>query len=155
MMTALCFSGCASSRKVQESRVERSVEYKTDTLVREIRTVQMQPIPMEQARLELTKDSLLNLPVGAEYRKQQGRASATVRNEGGQIVVYATCDSLQALVDYYERTLQQKEADCQHLQNNVQTEKERRSNPVRTALIAFIVGVATGIVLTILIRRKI
>lgn len=115
----------------------------------------MERIPMAEARLELPMASLLNLPEGAEYRKQCGRVSATVRNEGDNMVVYATCDSLQALVDYYERVVQgvSRQSSQQEQKSAVRTEKIRSSNLIKITLIAFIAGVVAGTVLTIKTRR--
>lgn len=108
---------------------------------------------MEQVRLPLPRQLLFDLPPGAEYRRQSGRASAALRNEGDTLVVYATCDSLQALVELYERSLRQSQADLRHIQENARLEKRKSSNPTRGLLYALIAGLATGIVLTIKTKR--
>lgn len=110
-------------------------------------------VPQEEAKLEIPLAELADLPEKAEYRAKNGRASATVQNKGGTIVVYATCDSLQRRCEYYERQLASYKNVLEQQKNEAKTEKERSSNPWKTFLTAFIVGVAAGIVLTILTRK--
>lgn len=110
-------------------------------------------MPLEEARLEIPIAELSRLPDKAEYRAKNGRASATVRHKGDTIVVYATCDSLQRLCGYYERQAAYYKKALEQQKNDNRTEQERRSNPLRTLITAFIVGVATGIVLTIITKR--
>lgn len=108
---------------------------------------------MEQVRLPLPRQLLFDLPPGAEYRRQSGRAGASLRNEGDTLVVYATCDSLQALVELYERSLRQSQADLRHIRENARLEKQKSSNPTRGLLYALMAGLATGIILTIKTRK--
>lgn len=110
-------------------------------------------MPQEEARLEIPIAELTRLSEKAEYRTKTGRASATVRHKGDTILVYATCDSLQRLCGYYERQAASYKKALEQQKNDNRTEQERRSNPLRTLIIAFIVGVAAGIVLTILAKR--
>ena len=105
--------------------------------------------------MDIPLTELADLPPKAEYRAKNGRASATVQNNGGTIVVYATCDSLQRQCEYYERQMASYKNALEQQKNEAKTEKERSSNPWKTLLIAFIVGVATGIVLTKLIIDRI
>ena len=135
MMTALFLSGCATSRKASVATEESVRQVSADTLRSEVRQTWTETVPQEEAKLEIPLTELTNLPEKAEYRAKNGRASATVQNKGGTIVVYATCDALE----------QQK--------NEAKTDKERSSNPWKTLLIAFIVGVATDTVLTIITRK--
>lgn len=100
--------------------------------------------------MELTAESLLDLPRGAEYRKESGRASAAVRNEGGRIVVYATCDSLQALVDYYERLERVWKAESSSAGTTVTETAARQAPSVRTILETFIAGLVAGIAITVI-----
>lgn len=108
---------------------------------------------MEEAKLEIPLTELTNLPEKAEYRAKNGRASATVQNKGGAIVVYATCDSLQRQCEYYERQMASYKKALEQQKNEAKTEKERSTNPWKRLIIAFIVGVATGTVLTITTKR--
>lgn len=111
---------------------------------------------MATVSLTLTTDSLRKLPDGASYQAKSGRASVNVAKgtSPGTIVVYATCDSLQRLVEYYERKAIDATAAYEHLSNNVRTEKEQRFNGWKTLLFAFIAGVATGTITTVTIIKK-
>lgn len=111
-------------------------------------------MPTEQAVLKIPSDSLRKLPEGAEYHAQSGRAGATVKTKGDTLIIYATCDSLQRLVEYYERRAEKAEADYGHLQHNVQTEEKRRANPVKIAFVCFGAGMAAGIITVTTIQKR-
>lgn len=70
------------------------------------------------------------------------------------IIVYAICDSLKRQCEYYETMAMTYKEAYEGLQSLVQEEKEQRSNPVKTALISFLVGVVIGILLTIIVKLK-
>lgn len=153
MMTALFLSGCATSRKASVATEESVKQVFADTLQSEVRQTWTETVPQEEAKLEIPLAELTNLPEKAEYQAKNGRASATVQNKGGTIVVYATCDSLQRQCEYYERQMASYKKALEQQKNEARTEKERSSNPWKMLLIAFIVGVATGTVLTIITKR--
>lgn len=153
MMTALFLSGCATSRKASVATEESVRQVSADTLRSEVRQTWTETVPQEEAKLEIPLAELTNLPEKAEYRAKNGRANATVQNKGGTIVVYATCDSLQRQCEYYERQMASYKKALEQQKNEAITEKERSSNPWMMLLIAFIVGVATGTVLTIITRK--
>ena len=111
-------------------------------------------VPMSEAVLKIPTDSLRKLPEAAEYRAKSGQASAVVKHRGDTIIVYATCDSLQRQCERYERETALYRDRLEALQSAVETEKVRNTNPFRTAVIAFIAGLASGIVLTILKMRR-
>ena len=153
MMTALFLSGCATSRKASVATEESVRQVSADTLRSEVRQTWTETVPQEEAKLEIPLAELADLPEKAEYRAKNGRASATVQNKGGTIVVYATCDSLQRRCEYYERQMASYKNALERQKNEAKTEKERSSNPWKTLLTAFIVGVAAGTVLTITTKR--
>ena len=153
MMIALFLSGCATSRKASVATEESVKQVSADTLQSEVRQTWTETVPQEEAKLEIPLAELTNLPEKAEYRAKNGRASATVQNKGGIIVVYATCDSLQRQCEYYERQMASYKKALEQQKNEARTDKERSSNPWKMLLIAFIVGVATGTVLTIITRK--
>ncbi|MEE1140262.1 MAG: hypothetical protein UHP25_02625 [Prevotella sp.] len=78
-----------------------------------------------------------------------------MRHKGDTLVVYATCDSLERQCEYYERQMASSKKALEQQKNEARTEKERSSNPWKMLLIAFIVGVATGIVIMLLKKQKI
>ena len=153
VMTALFLPGCATSRKARMAEAETTVQAFTDTSRSEVLKIRTEAVPMAETRLEIPLAELADLPEKAEYRARNGRVSATVQNKGGTIVVYATCDSLQRQCEYYERRMASYKNALEQKKNEAITERERISNPWKTLLIAFIAGVATGTVLTIITRR--
>lgn len=153
MMTALFLPGCATRRKASVVTQETAVQETVDSLWSEVRQTWTETVPQEEARLEIPIAELSRLPEKAQYRAKNGRASATVRHKGDTIVVYATCDSLQRLSNYYKRLATSYKKALEQQKNDNRMEQERRSNPLRALITAFIVGVAAGIVLTILAKR--
>ena len=105
--------------------------------------------------MEIPMDSLRKLPADAGYSAKSGRTGVTVRFRRDTVTVEVESDSLQRLCTYYENTATAYKAKCEGLQSLVQEEKEQRFNPVRTALISFLVGVIIGILLTIIVKLKI
>lgn len=110
---------------------------------------------MSEVRLTLKTDSLLNLPSGASFHAKNGRATLDVSKgtEPGTIMVYASCDSLQRLVEYYERLVSEYKATIDR-----QTEEvaEERKPPDRHRLIfaALIVGFVSGIIVILKIKKQ-
>ena len=111
-------------------------------------------VPQSQVTLEIPIDSLRKLPQKAEYRAKSGQANAVVQYKRDTINVYAICDSLLRQCEYYENVAATYKEAYEDLQNIVQEEKEQRSNPIKTALISFLVGVVIGILLTIIVKLK-
>ena len=70
------------------------------------------------------------------------------------IIIDASCDSLQVLCLYYEEQNKKLTKQNAELSNTIRTEKEQRSNPVKVAIFSFIVGLVSGIVITIKTRKK-
>ena len=62
------------------------------------------------------------------------------------ITVYASCDSLQLLVEYYERTASVWKGRYEKMAGLYEEEIKQRSNPVKT----FFCGFGTGILLSVL-----
>ena len=121
MMTALFLSGCATSRKASVATEESVKQVSADTLQSEVRQTWTETVPQEEAKLEIPLAELTNLPEKAEYRAKNGRASATVQNKGGTIVVYATCDSLQRQCEYYERQMASYKKALEQQKNEART----------------------------------
>lgn len=78
-------------------------------------------------------------------------------NEPEQIIIEAQCDSLELVVASYSKriiTLKRQLNEAKSLNSELkETTKERVSPSLKMIIIAFIVGVATGIVLTLLTRK--
>lgn len=115
----------------------------------------MAGIPKSGVTLTIPPDSLRKLPAGSSYHAKSGQANLTVRGDAdGNIVAEASCDSLQRLVLWYEEELTRIRSETTTDKEDVLTESERRSNPVKTAIIAFLAGLASGIVLTFLKQKR-
>mgnify|MGYP007100860442 CR=1 FL=1 len=111
---------------------------------------------MSEVHLSIPADSLLKLPQGASYNAKSGRANVRVSKGSEQdiIYVYASCDSLQRLVEYYEAVDRHNQGRIDELQNKLtQTESKRSSNHLRTVLYAFIAGLALGLILKMIIKK--
>lgn len=85
------------------------------------------------------------------------KRKAATEKEPEQLVIEAGCDSLELVAASYSKTIsalkrQLKEAKRSSSELK-ETAKERASPVLRIICIAFIVGVASGIVLTILTRK--
>lgn len=134
----------------EETQAERR-----DSTVRETRLVTTVPVPKSEVTLTLSADSLLDLPTGASYHAKSGQANLDVKKgaEPGTIVVYASCDSLQQLVYYYEQLAGKYKAS---LDRQAEEVKEEKKPPgvwwkILTALAA---GFLAGIVITLKIKKR-
>lgn len=114
----------------------------------------MAGIPASALTLEIPLPDLRSLPAGASWHGRNGQAGVEVASRGDTLVVTSTCDSLQRLVLWYGEELARVRAGAASAAEVSRAESERRFNPVKTALVAFIAGVASGIVSTFLIKRR-
>jgi hypothetical protein len=166
-ITVLCLSGCASSRKSVSRQTavshEESLHAVDSTVIASEIWRTPVKVPMSSVSLTLPVDSLRLLPPGAGYTTRKGQASVKVKRKAAtekepeQLVIEAGCDSLELVAASYSKTIntlkrQLKEAKKANSELK-ETAKERTSPCLGFILIAFIVGVATGIVLTILTKK--
>lgn len=77
-----------------------------------------------------------------------------VSRDLGQITVYASCDSLQALVEHYERTSCLWRERYEETSVLYEEEMKQRSGPVKTFFCGFGVGILTNALLTIIILKR-
>ena len=120
---------------------------------------------MSAVTLTIPSDSLAVLPSGASYKAKNGQASAEVSQSGGNVIVYASCDSLERQCLYYETELSylHNERYDQHLaitrqeklisalQKELDERKEQgASHSVATLLKWFFIGILTGTVTTLI-----
>lgn len=115
----------------------------------------MEPVPKSEVSLTLNADSLRELPAGASYHAKSGRANLDVSKgaEPGTIIVYASCDSLQRLVEYYERQAAGYKATIDRQVEEVKEEK-KPPNVWWKILTALAAGLLAGIVITLKIKRR-
>lgn len=125
-------------------------------MVTELRRLTLEPVPQSQVQLTLQTDSVAVLPDGAEFRAKSGRASVSVSKgkKPGTIVVHASCDSLQRLVEAYER---KASAYKQQLDEQTRDAKEEKKPPNVwwKELAALTACLLAGIVITKKINRRI
>lgn len=111
-------------------------------------------MPKSEVRLAIPADSLLKLPPKAQYSGRSGQASVSVSRDKDVITVYASCDSLQVLVEYYERTSSLWRERYKEMAGLYEEEIKQRSNPVKMFFYGFGGGILTGILTTIIIILK-
>ena len=112
------------------------------------------PDPKSEVRLAIPADSLLRLPPLAQYSGKSGQASVSVSRDRDVITVYASCDSLQLLVEYYERTSSVWQERYEEMAGLYEAEVKQRSNPVKIFFYGFGVGILAGILITIFIQKR-
>lgn len=112
-------------------------------------------MPKSEVSLTLSADSLRELPAGASYHAKSGRANVDVSKgaEPGTIVVHASCDSLQRLVEYYERRAAGHKAA---VRLQAEEAKEEKKPPLawRKTLAALAAGLLSGTVITLIKKRR-
>ncbi|HOT59370.1 MAG TPA: hypothetical protein PLJ83_06875 [Spirochaetales bacterium] len=118
----------------------------------------MQAVTADTVRLVLDSVTVARLPDGAVFTARKGRSHVNLsrgKSEDGKptLIVEAGCDSLQRLVESYERQVQAMEAQMRTSQAISETASERRSNPIKTMIETFLVGLAVGIVITLLFKK--
>ena len=144
---ALCLTACASTRRANLSQTQAAAALsQTDSLRSEIRLVRTRTVPRSEVRIQIPADSLLRLPPQASYNGKSGQASLSVSRDKDVITVYASCDSLQTLVEYYERTSSAWQERYEEMAGLYEAEVKQRPNPVRT----FFYGFGAGILLSVL-----
>lgn len=115
-------------------------------------------MPKSEVRLVIPADSLLRLPPLAQYSGKSGQANVSVSRDRDVITVYASCDSLQVLVEYYERTSSLWQERYEEMAGLYESEVKQRSNPVKTFFCGFGAGilssVLTTIIIIIILKRK-
>lgn len=155
---ALSAVSCRSTKTMTtqaEAKVERDSAESNQTTTK---IVWMEKVAQEQVHLIIPLDSIGRLPSGASFGNKQGRANvkASVGKRDGKDVIYidATCDSLQVMCLYYEEQNKKLARQNAELSNTIKTEKEQCSNPVKVAIFSFIVGLVSGIIITIKTRKK-
>jgi hypothetical protein len=101
--------------------------------------------------LTVPVQNLLDLPAGASFSEKSGRANVSVKKDGDSIRIVASCDSLQALCEYYERELTLIRSDTLNEQKEV---KKEVSTGIQSPLKLVLIGFIAGIVITISIFIK-
>lgn len=165
-LLALSVWSCRSTKTVtRQSLHEESMSLQRDSLTETVTQTWQKPVrvPMATACLRLTLDSIRSLPPSAAYTAREKQAAVKLQrkpetvNEPEQIIIEAQCDSLLLVAASYSKniiTLKRQLNEANRLNSELkETAKEREAPGLKITFIAFIVGVAAGIVLTNLIRK--
>lgn len=159
-MTALCFTGCASSRKSvsqEKSTSHEASRLAVDSTVSVVETWQTPvKVPMSSVSLTLNLDSLRTLPAGAGYMARKGQASVKVSRraptaqEPERIVIEAGCDSLELVCARYAKTTaklkRQLKIASDSKAEHKEEAKESTGNTFLLRLKYFLAGLLSGII---------
>ena len=114
----------------------------------------MEAVPKSEVRLAIPADSLLKLPPQAKYSRKSGQANVEVSRDKDVITVYASCDSLQVLAEYYESTSSLWRERCGEMAGLYEEEVKQRPNPVKTFFYGFGVGILLSVLTIIIILKR-
>lgn len=90
----------AAAHDVQRHAQEQTLAEQTTT-----RREYAESVPEESAITTIPTQSLLDLPDGAKYSAQNGRASVEAERQGDNIVVRGRCDSIARRCAYFENSV--------------------------------------------------
>ena len=165
-LLALSAWSCRSTKTVTRQNLhEESMSLQRDSLTAMVTQTWQKPVrvPMATVGLKLPLDSIRSLPPSAAYTAREKQAAVKLQrkpataNEPEQIIIEAQCDSLLLVAASYSKniiTLKRQLNEANRLNSELkETAKERAAPGLKMIFIAFIVGVAAGIVLTILTRK--
>lgn len=166
-LLALSAWSCRSTKTVQrQSLHEESMSLQRDSLTAMVTQTWQKPVrvPMSTVGLRLTLDSIRQLPPSAAYTAREKQAAVKLQrkpetaNEPEQIIIEAQCDSLLLVAASYSKSIimlkhQLNEANRTNSELRETTKFKAQTSKFKVTFIAFIVGVAAGIVLTNLIRK--
>lgn len=95
-------SEAAAAQSVVAHDVNRHMQQQTQTDSTTTRREYAEPVPEERTDMTIPTQSLLDLPDGAKYSAQNGRASIEAERQGDKIVVRGRCDSIARRCTYFE-----------------------------------------------------
>lgn len=147
ILIVLFISSCHPTRQIVQS--ERQV--RDSVVIKEIQSVTPVTIPASRVELTIPTANLRNLPQGAAYIGKQGQAGVEVRYEAPpgepeNILVTATCDSLQILCWELERELIRTRDDTEKEKTEIIQDAARAKN--RCLVIGFICGLCVSLTIT-------
>lgn len=96
----------------------------------------------------------MKLPPLATYSGKSGQASVSVSRDKDVITVYASCDSLQVLVEYYESTSSMWQERYEEMAGLYEAEVKQRSDPTRIFFYGFGAGILLSVLTIIIILKR-
>ena len=121
LLIIFLLTSCTTRKQTYSSRQQTDSLRQTSRL-----SVRTTKIPESRARLTVPVGTLKELPAGAAFVQKNGQATAEIRFLHDTLFVYATCDSLQALVYQYEEETEQLHVRLE----NSQTKKSQKQRTV-------------------------
>lgn len=161
-LLALSVASCTTTRKTEaidsETLQLTHATLSIDSVSRTTLQIVHQPIPSDTAKVTLSLSNLRDLPQGAEYAAQKGRAKVKVRIRDSLVMVTASCDSLQQMVEIYAEEAQFYKARADSLsqekEKNVHTFKKEDVS-LFSLLKHFLIGLLIGALVATLFLFKI
>lgn len=147
-MLALFASSCGSKQKIVGQQWQTEVSQRHIAHATQILT--NQSVTADTVHLNLTEENLRKLPATASYTAQSGRAKVSVTRKDTTLVISATCDSLQRLVEYYQERADSLYSASYRQQLQV---KEQTGSTLTNSLVLVATGIIAGIVLVICLYR--
>lgn len=144
---ALCVQSCRTHGHI--ATASRTEDLR-DSLLSEIRVLKPIRIPESRVSLAIPTASLLDLPPSASYTQKSGQANVKVEQDKDTMRIYASCDSLQMLCEYYERELVRIRGQTMTDEKHT----EQYSVSIQTALKYILSGFIAGVFITIIIYNK-
>ena len=150
---ALFFTSCGVQKTSKVQEVDKTHVAK-DSLLREVRSVEIVTIPRSEVSLNLPIDTIRQLPKRSMFYSRSGQASVEVEYVNDTIFITAVCDSLQGRLEYYESKLAQYESENEIYRDYVEEIEKKRPDFIKLILLVFFSGIFIGIILTIRIKQK-
>ena len=151
LISVLSLSSCRAKKEVAQIDVRSQ---KQEAIVEKMK-VSSQTIPTQSARLTISEQDLKALALAAQsginpkLTDRNGRASLEVTVKDSLIYITANCDSLQRLIFEHERSINTLWAE------NSKLERKIRNGPgFRDLIKSFFMGIITGIITILILRRK-
>lgn len=88
------------------------------------------------------------------YYSRSGQASVMVQYENDTINITATCDSLQRQIEYYEVKIEEYKAINEDYKNCIEELENEFPSYIKIMVMAFLLGIFAGIILTIRIKKN-
>lgn len=157
MMFALFGWSCRSSKTVVEKEQHES-HVQTDSVSILIeKTTKVVTTPQATAKMTVSPEELINLPVGAQYQSKDKNATGTIRKtEDNNIEFTANCDSLWMYLGYSIKEVYRLEKENKALKTQLNEQKTVEVNKLTGLQWFQIYGFRLYLLLTIIyiIYRK-
>ena len=138
MLIVLCATSCSGSKRTaeheQHSRVAVAAHADSLQTVATARQTIIRtnyPVAADSLKMAIPMQSLRDLPAGAGWSKRKGRANLRLRVVHDTLLVDASCDSLQRLVELYESRTAAYQRQAAHNALLANRESRRRKEEVR------------------------